>query len=157
MTEPLLMRAARREEVERTPVWFMRRAGRSLPEYRELRKEYGLFDIARRPELCAEVTLQPVRRHDVDAAVMFADIMLPVLGMGVDVELVENVGPVVAQPIRERADVERLVVPDPEESVPWVLESVRLVRAALRDDQAVGGFAGGPLTLARDLIEGKPT
>ena len=91
--EPLLVRAARREPVERTPVWFMRQAGRSLPEYRELRKQYGLFEIARQPELCAEVTLQPVRRHDVDAAVMFADIMLPVLGMGVDVELVENVGP----------------------------------------------------------------
>jgi uroporphyrinogen decarboxylase len=143
--------------VERTPVWFMRQAGRSLPEYRELRQRYGLFEIARRPELCAEVTLQPVRRHDVDAAVMFADIMLPVLGMGVEVELVENVGPVVAQPVRSAADVERLIVPEPEEAVPWVLESVRLVRAALRDDQAVVGFAGGPFTVAGYLIEGKPT
>ena len=151
------MRAARREPVERTPVWFMRQAGRSLPEYRELRKQYGLFDIARRPELCAEVTLQPVRRHNVDAAVMFADIMLPVLGMGADVELVENVGPVVAEPVRSLADVERLVVPEPAESVPWVLESVRLVREALRDDQAVVGFAGGPFTVAGYLIEGKPT
>ncbi|MGZ4281307.1 MAG: uroporphyrinogen decarboxylase [Gaiellaceae bacterium] len=155
--EPLLVRACRREPVERTPVWFMRQAGRSLPEYRELRKQYGLFDIARRPELCAEVTLQPVRRHDVDAAVMFADIMLPVLGMGVDVELVENVGPVVAEPVRSAADVERLAVPEPEEAVPWVLESVRLVREALRDDQAVIGFAGGPFTVAGYLIEGKPT
>ena len=135
----------------------MRQAGRSLPEYRELRKQYGLFDIARRPELCAEVTLQPVRRHGVDAAVMFADIMLPVLGMGVDVELVENVGPVVTEPVRSLADVDRLVVPDPEESVPWVLESVRLVREALREDQAVVGFAGGPFTVAGYLIEGKPT
>ena len=155
--EPLLVRAARREPVERTPVWFMRQAGRSLPEYRELRKQYGLFEIARQPELCAEVTLQPVRRHDVDAAVMFADIMLPVLGMGVDVELVENVGPVVASPVRTLADVERLVVPVPEESVPWTLESVRLVREALRDDQAVVGFAGGPFTVAGYLIEGKPS
>ena len=157
MIEPLLVRACRREPVERTPVWFMRQAGRSLPEYRELREHYGLFDIARKPELCAEVTLQPVRRHDVDAAVMFADIMLPVLGMGVDVELVENVGPVVAEPVRSAADVERLVVPEPEESVPWTLESVRLVREALRDDQAVIGFAGGPFTVAGYLIEGKPT
>jgi uroporphyrinogen decarboxylase len=155
--EPLLVRAARREAVERTPVWFMRQAGRSLPEYRELRRDYGLFDIARQPELCAEVTLQPVRRHDVDAAVMFADIMLPVLGMGVEVELVENVGPVVGRPVRAVADVERLVVPDPEESVPWVLESVRLVREALRDDQALVAFAGGPFTVAGYLIEGKPT
>jgi uroporphyrinogen decarboxylase len=157
MTAPLLVRACRREPVERTPVWFMRQAGRSLPEYRELRKQYGLFEIARQPELCAEVTLQPVRRHDVDAAVMFADIMLPVLGMGVDVELVENVGPVVAAPVRKTADVERLVVPEPEDSVPWVLESVRLVRQALRDDQAVVGFAGGPFTVAGYLVEGRPT
>src|SRR5919199_1975822 len=128
--EPLLVRAARREPVERTPVWFMRQAGRSLPEYREIRKRHGLFDVARRPELCAEVTLQPVRRHDVDAAVMFADIMLPTLGMGVDVELVENVGPVVAAPIASLADVERLAVPEPEDSVPWILESVRLLGAA---------------------------
>jgi uroporphyrinogen decarboxylase len=151
------VRAARREPVERTPVWFMRQAGRSLPEYRELRKRYGLFEIARQPQLCAEVTLQPVRRHDVDAAVMFADIMLPVLGMGVEVELVENVGPVVAAPVRSLADVERLVVPDPEEAVPWVLESVRLVREALREDQALIGFAGGPFTVAGYLIEGRPT
>ena len=157
MADPLLVRACRLEQVERTPVWFMRQAGRSLPEYRELRKRYGLFDIARQPELCAEVTLQPVHRHGVDAAVMFADIMLPVLGMGVEVELVENVGPVVAQPVRSIADVERLAVPEPEESVPWTLESVRLVRAALRSDQAVIGFAGGPFTVAGYLIEGKPT
>src|SRR5512142_3346997 len=113
--EPLLVRAARREPVERTPVWFMRQAGRSLPEYRKLRRKYGLFEIARQPQLCAEVTLQPVLRHNVDAAVMFADIMLPVLGMGVEVELVENVGPVVASPVCSAADVERLVVPEPEE------------------------------------------
>src|SRR3989440_6667147 len=131
MPEPLLVRAARRERVERTPVWFMRQAGRSLSEYRELRRTHGLFDIVRDAELCAEVTLQPVRRHGVDAAVMFADIMLPVLGMGVDVDLVENVGPVVAEPVRTMADVEQLVVPEPEESVPFVLESVRLVREAL--------------------------
>jgi uroporphyrinogen decarboxylase len=155
--DPLLVQACRLERVEKTPVWFMRQAGRSLPEYRELRKRYGLFDIARQPELCAEVTLQPVRRHGVDAAVMFADIMLPVLGMGVDVELVENVGPVVAAPVRSLADVERLAVPEPEESVPWTLESVRLVREALRPDQAVIGFAGGPFTVAGYLIEGKPT
>jgi uroporphyrinogen decarboxylase len=157
VTKPLLVRASRREPVERTPVWFMRQAGRSLPEYRELRRQHGLFEVCRQPELCAEVTLQPVRRHGVDAAVMFADIMLPVLGMGVDVELVENVGPVVAEPVRSSADVERLVVPDPEESVPFVLEAVRLVREGLAPEQAVIGFAGGPFTVAGYLIEGKPT
>ena len=138
-------------------MWFMRQAGRSLPEYRELRKRYGLFDIVAEPELCAEVTLQPVRRHDVDAAVMFTDIMFPVLAMGVQVDLVENVGPVIAEPVRSLADVERLVVPEPEESVPTILEAVRLVRTALRDDQAVIGFCGGPFTVAGYLIEGKPS
>jgi uroporphyrinogen decarboxylase len=138
-------------------VWFMRQAGRSLPEYRELRRRFGLFDIVGDPELCAEVTLQPVRRHDVDAAVMFTDIMFPVLGMGVDVELVENVGPVIARPLRSMADVERLVVPDPKESVPTILDAVRLVRGALRDDQAVVGFCGGPFTVAGYLIEGRPS
>jgi uroporphyrinogen decarboxylase len=155
--EPLLVRACRRETVERTPVWFMRQAGRSLPEYRKLRERYGLFEIVAEPELCAEVTLQPVRRHDVDAAVMFTDIMFPVLGMGVEVDLVESVGPVVSQPIRTRADVERLSVPEPEESVPTILEAVRLVRSALRDDQAVVGFCGGPFTVAGYLVEGKPS
>jgi uroporphyrinogen decarboxylase len=157
VVEPLLVRACRREPVEHTPVWFMRQAGRSLPEYRELRERHGLFDIVSEPELCAEVTLQPVRRHGVDAAVMFTDIMFPVLGMGVDVELVENVGPVIAEPVRNRAGVDRLVVPEPEETVPTILQAVRLVRSALRDDQAVIGFCGGPFTVAGYLIEGKPS
>ena len=152
--DPLLVRAARREPVERTPVWFMRQAGRSLPEYRELRKGRTLFDVVRDPELCAEVTLQPVRRHDVDAAVMFADIMIPVVSMGVGVELVENVGPVVREPIATAADVERLGPGAPDASV---LEAVRIVRRGLRDDQAVVGFCGGPFTVAGYLVEGKPT
>src|SRR5512133_1322171 len=110
MTAPLLVRAARREPVERTPVWFMRQAGRSLPEYRALRAKHSFWELARTPELCAEVTLQPVRRHDVDAAVIFADIMTPVLAMGVDVELVENVGPVVCEPVRTKRDVEQMQI-----------------------------------------------
>jgi uroporphyrinogen decarboxylase len=157
VADPLLTRACRLERVERTPVWFMRQAGRSLPEYRELRKKFDLFQVCRQPELCAEVTLQPVRAHGVDAAVMFADIMLPVLGMGVDVELVESVGPVVAEPVESLADVERLRVPAPEEAVPFILEAVRLVRAELPPEKAVIGFAGGPFTVAGYLIEGKPT
>jgi uroporphyrinogen decarboxylase len=157
VTEPLLVRAARREQVERTPVWFMRQAGRSLPEYRELRKGRTLFELVREPELCAEVTLQPVRRHDVDAAVMFADIVLPVLGMGIDVQLVENVGPVVPEPVATRADVERLGAPEPEDAVPELLEAIRLVRGELRPDQAVIGFCGGPFTVAGYLVEGKPS
>jgi uroporphyrinogen decarboxylase len=154
---PLLTRACRLEPVERTPVWFMRQAGRSLPEYREIRKTYDLFEVCRRPELCAEVTLQPVRAHGVDAAVMFADIMLPVIGMGVDVELVENVGPVIERPVARLADVERLRVADPDEAVPFILDAVRLVRDELPEEKAVIGFAGGPFTVAGYLIEGKPT
>jgi uroporphyrinogen decarboxylase len=157
LPEPLLVRACRREQVERTPVWFMRQAGRSLPEYRELRRGKTLFDVVRDPELCAEVTLQPVRRHDVDAAVMFADIMLPVVAMGIDVRLVENVGPVVDPPVETMADVERLRVPEPEEAAGAVLDAVRAVRHELRPDQAVVGFCGGPFTVAGYLIEGKPS
>jgi uroporphyrinogen decarboxylase len=154
---PLLVRTARLEPVERTPVWFMRQAGRSLPGYREIRKRFGLFEVCRQPELCAEVTLEPVRVHRVDAAVMFADIVLPVLGMGIDVQLVEGVGPVVEEPVRTAADVERLRVPDPEEAVPFVLEAVGIVRRELEPEQALVGFCGGPFTVAGYLIEGKPT
>jgi uroporphyrinogen decarboxylase len=157
MTAPLLVRAARREPVERTPVWFMRQAGRSLPEYRAVRERHGLFEIVAQPELCAEVTLQPVRRHDVDAAVMFSDIMAPVLPMGIDVELVEGVGPVVGEPVRSSADVDRLRVTDPEETLASTLEAVTIVRRELRDDQAVVGFCGGPFTVAGYLVEGRPS
>ena len=157
MNDPLLVRAARREHVERTPVWFMRQAGRSLAEYRAIRERHSFFEVANTPELCAEVTLQPVRRHNVDAAVMFADIMTPVLGMGVDVRLVEGVGPVVDEPVRTLADVERLRVPDPEEAFGPVLEAVGIVRSELRPDQAVVGFCGGPFTVAGYLVEGRPS
>jgi uroporphyrinogen decarboxylase len=155
--EPLLVRAARRRPVERTPVWFMRQAGRSLPEYRAVREQHGFWEIAHTPDLCAEVTLQPVRRHDVDAAVMFADIMTPVLGMGLDVQLVEGVGPVVESPVRTAADVARLRVPDPEDAYAPLLEAIRLVRSELRPDQAVIGFCGGPFTVAGYLVEGRPS
>src|SRR4051794_6918519 len=135
----------------------MRQAGRSLPEYRELRKHHDLFSVCREPELCAEVTLQPVRAHGVDAAVMFADIMFPVIGMGVEVELVESVGPVIARPIETAADVAALRVPEPEAVVPSILEAVRLVREELEPEQAVIGFCGGPFTVAGYLVEGKPS
>jgi uroporphyrinogen decarboxylase len=157
VTEPLLVRAARREPVERTPVWFMRQAGRSLPEYREIRKRATLFEICADAELCAEVTLQPVRRHDVDAAVIFADIVLPVAGMGVDVRLVDGVGPVVDPPVASLSDVERLAVPEAEKALPALLEALSLVRAELRPDQALVGFCGGPFTVAGYLVEGKPS
>src|SRR3954452_17197557 len=142
--EPLLVRAARREPVEHTPVWFMRQAGRSLPEYRAVRERHSFWEVAGTPELCAEVTLQPVLRHGVDAAVMFADIMTPVLGMGVDVDLVEGVGPVIADPIRSLSDTALLRVPDPEEAFAPVLEAIGNLRGELATEQAVIGFCGGP-------------
>src|SRR5690242_7795625 len=155
--QPLLVRAARREPVERTPVWFMRQAGRSLPEYRALRERHSFWEVAGTPELCAEVTLQPVRRHGVDAAVMFADIMTPVVAMGLDVELVEGVGPVVGRPVRTVADVERLRVPEPGEAFAPLLEAIAIVRRELDPQQAVVGFCGGPFTVAGYLVEGRPS
>jgi uroporphyrinogen decarboxylase len=152
VTEPLLVRAARREPVERTPVWFMRQAGRSLPEYHAIRERHSFFDVAGSPELCAEVTLQPVRRHNVDAAVLFSDIVSPVLGMGIGVELVEGVGPVVEHPVASAADVARLHVSDPD---PAILEAIRLVRNELDDEKALVGFCGGPFTVAGYLVEGR--
>ena len=147
--------AARGKPVDITPIWLMRQAGRSLPEYRKLRERYTLADIVAQPELCAEVTLQPVRKLGVDAAVMFADIMLPLGGMGVEFELVENVGPVIAHPIASVADVERLAVPPGEEAAPQVITAVRHV--VKESPVPVICFSGAPFTLASYLIEGKPS
>ena len=147
--------AANRLPVDRTPVWLMRQAGRSLPEYRKLRERWKLVDIVAQPELCAEVTLQPVKRLGVDAAVMFADIMLPLSGMGVDFELVENVGPVIARPITSARDVSSLRVPAGEEAAPQVIDAVRQVVA--ESPVPVICFSGAPFTLASYLIEGRPS
>jgi len=151
------MRAARREPVEQTPIWFMRQAGRVLPEYRAMRERWSLVEICREPELCAEVTLQPLRRMPVDAAVMFADIMLPLIGVGVDIELVDNVGPVIRHPVRDQAGLAQLRPIEPEVDVPFVLGTIRLVQAELAGERALIGFAGAPFTLASYLIEGRPT
>jgi uroporphyrinogen decarboxylase len=147
--------AANHKPVDVTPVWLMRQAGRSLPEYRKLRERWTLVDIVAQPELCAEVTLQPVRRLGVDAAVMFADIMLPLRGMGVEFELVENVGPVIARPIASSADIDALVVPAGEEAAPQVIDAVRQVVA--QSPVPVIAFSGAPFTLASYLIEGRPS
>jgi uroporphyrinogen decarboxylase len=147
--------AARGKAVDVTPIWLMRQAGRSLPEYRKLRERFTLADIVSQPELCAEVTLQPVRRLGVDAAVMFADIMLPLRGMGVEFELVENVGPVIAHPISSVPDVEHLSVPAGEEAAPQVIAAVRHV--VKESPVPVICFSGAPFTLASYLIEGKPS
>jgi uroporphyrinogen decarboxylase len=152
-----LLRALRREPVDRTPVWFMRQAGRSLPEYRAIKEKYSLLEICRRPELCAEVTLQPVRRLGVDAAILYADIMLPLIGVGIDLNLVENVGPVIAHPVRTIADTEALRPLEPEADIGFVLESIRHILSELKGAVPLIGFSGAPFTLASYLVEGKPS
>ena len=138
-----------------TPVWFMRQAGRSLPEYRKLREGHDILEMCRTPDLAAEVTLQPVRRLGVDAAILFSDIVVPLLGMGIDVDIVPKVGPVVAEPIRTVADIDRLATLEPEADVGFVLETIRLLKSEL--DVPLIGFAGAPFTLASYLVEGGPS
>ena len=148
-----LLRAYRREPVDATPAWFMRQAGRALPEYRAVRERAGLEEIVRDAALCAEVTLQPVRRLGVDGAIMFADITTPLPGMGVHVRFVEGVGPVIDRPIRTAADVAGLRTFDPHEAVEPLLDAIGLVRAG--SPVPVLGFAGAPFTLASYLVEGR--
>lgn len=154
MVAPFLA-ACRRQPVERTPVWFMRQAGRSLPEYRKLREEHPAFsNVIKRPDLAAEVTMQPVRRHGVDAAILFSDIMTPVQSLVAGVDIHPGKGPVVEQPFRTEADLDRLRPLEPEADIPYVLETVRRVRDELADDVALIGFAGAPFTVASYLVEG---
>lgn len=157
MSDPILVRACRRERVERTPVWFMRQAGRCLAEYRALRERYGILEIARTPELCARVTAMPVERLSVDGAVLYADIMLPLDGMGVPFRIEPEVGPIVERPVRSGADVAALRVVEAEEATPYLFETIRGLRRTLAPEVALIGFGGGPFTLASYLIEGRPS
>lgn len=140
---------------DRLPIWFMRQAGRSLPEYRAARKGLGMLESCLRPEVAAEITLQPVRRHGVDAAILFSDIMVPVLLAGVAVDITPNVGPVLDQPYRDQAAVRELVTHDIADDSA-IAETVRLVRGELTDTALIG-FAGAPFTLAAYLVEGRPS
>ncbi|HET6636501.1 MAG TPA: uroporphyrinogen decarboxylase [Streptomyces sp.] len=149
------LRACRREPVPHTPVWFMRQAGRSLPEYRKVRQGIGMLDSCMRPDLVTEITLQPVRRHHVDAAVYFSDIVVPLKAIGVDLDIKPGVGPVVERPVRTRADLDRLRPLVPED-VTYVTEAVRQVTAELGATPLIG-FAGAPFTLASYLVEGGPS
>ena len=142
---------------DRTPVWFMRQAGRCLADYRRLRETYPILTLAKTPELCAEVTVMPVTAFGVDAAVLFADIMLPLEPMGVSLEIQPDVGPIIHQPIRSRADVDGLRLIDPDAEVGFVMDAIRLVRRELDGRTAVIGFSGSPFTLACYLIEGRPS
>jgi uroporphyrinogen decarboxylase len=155
--EQRFLAAARREAVDATPVWFMRQAGRCLADYRALRKKYDILTLAKTPDLCAQVTLMPIEAFGVDAAVMFADIMLPLEPMGVQLEIEPDVGPIIHNPVRSAADVDRLQLFEPADGVGFVMDAIRLVRRELAGRTAVIGFSGAPFTLACYLIEGRPS
>lgn len=150
-----LLEAAHGRAPSRTPVWFMRQAGRSLPEYREVREGIAMLDSCFMPELLAEITLQPVRRHDVDAAILFSDIVVPLKAAGVEVEIVPGRGPVMAEAVRTRSDVDKLPLLDHE--VSEVADGIRIILDELSETQALIGFVGAPFTLASYLIEGGPS
>jgi len=156
--EERFLAAARHQPVDRTPVWFMRQAGRCLPAYRELRKSYDILKLAKTPDLCAQVTLMPVDTFKVDGAVMFADIMLPLEPMGISLEIQPEIGPVIHNPIRSQAAVDALRILDAEEATPFVFDAIRLIRRELCGGRAaLIGFSGAPYTLACYLIEGRPS
>ena len=153
----LFLRAARLEPTERTPVWMMRQAGRYMPEYRAIREQHGFLEMCRTPELAVEVTLQPVDLVGVDAAILFSDILVSFPGMGLDLEFARGEGPVIHNPVRTVADVEKLRVADPLEVTPFVMESIKILRRELENKVPLIGFAGAPFTLASYAIEGHGT
>lgn len=151
-----ILRAFRGEKTEYTPVWYMRQAGRSQKEYRKLKEKYSLFEITHQPELCAYVTRLPVEMYDVDAAILYKDIMSPLPAIGVDVEIKSGIGPVIDNPITSVRDVDRLGTIDPEDDVPYVLETIRLLTREQLNVPLIG-FSGAPFTLASYMIEGGPS
>ncbi|WP_339215955.1 uroporphyrinogen decarboxylase [Ornithinibacillus sp. FSL M8-0202] len=151
-----IIRAYKGEETDYTPAWFMRQAGRSQPEYRKLKEKYSLFEITHRPEVCAYVTRLPVEQYNVDAAILYKDIMSPLPALGVDVEIKSGIGPVIGNPIKTIEDVEKLGIINPEADVPYVLETIRLLTEEQLTVPLIG-FSGAPFTLASYLIEGGPS
>lgn len=148
------LKACRRIKTDRTPVWFMRQAGRYMAEYRELRKRHSILDLCKTPELACQVTLQPIHRFEVDAAILFADILLPLEPMGIQLEFAKGEGPVIHNPVRNSAAVASLQTFEPEEKTPFVMEAIRLIRAELDGKVPLIGFCGAPFTLASYMVEG---
>jgi uroporphyrinogen decarboxylase len=151
------LKACRREKADATPVWFMRQAGRYMAEYRALREKHGMLELCRTPELAAEVTLQPVRAFSVDAAILFADILLPLPPMGLKLEFLQGEGPALTPPVRKDEDVDDLRVFDPKEDLGFVLEAIKLAKKELSGKVPLIGFAGAPFTLAAYAVEGGPS
>lgn len=156
ITNDTFLRAARGEKTEHIPVWYMRQAGRSQPEYRKLKEKYSLFEITRQPELCAYVTRLPVEQYGVDAAILYKDIMTPLPAIGIDVKIKSGIGPVIDNPIRSVKDVENLGEIDPESDIPYILETIRILTTEQLEVPLIG-FAGAPFTLASYMIEGGPS
>ena len=154
---PPFLAAATGRPTHRTPVWFMRQAGRSLPEYRAVRGEGSILDAIKQPALAAEITLQPVRRYGVDAAVLYSDIVVPAHAVGFGIDVAPGTGPVAAEPLRSRGDLARLRPFEPEADTPYVLDTVRLLAAELPVEVPLLAFAGAPFTVASYLIEGRPS
>ena len=150
---PFLM-ACRRERTPYTPIWLMRQAGRYMKEYRALRKKYSFLEMCKNPELAAKVTLQPIEKFKLDAAIIFSDILIPLEPMGVEFEFAKGEGPVFHHPLRERKDVERLRLIEPEEEIPFLMKAIRIVRKELEGKVPLIGFSGAPFTLASYIIEG---
>jgi uroporphyrinogen decarboxylase len=148
------LKACRGEEVDYTPVWLMRQAGRYLPEYQAVRSNIDFLTLCKNPKLAAAVTLQPVDILGVDAAILFSDILIPLEPMGMRLEFLDKEGPVLSEPIRGKSAVERLIVPDIEEDLPFVLDTIRILRKELEDKVPLIGFSGAPFTLATYMIEG---
>ena len=148
------LKACRGEKVDYTPVWMMRQAGRYLPEYQQVRNKLTFLELCKTPELAAEVTIQPVDILGVDAAILFSDILIPLEAMGLTLEFHEKIGPVFPDPVRDRQAVDRLIIPDPEEHLDFVLETIRILRRELAHKVPLIGFAGAPFTLATYLVEG---
>ncbi|WP_409291746.1 uroporphyrinogen decarboxylase [Peribacillus sp. SCS-37] len=150
------LKAARGEKTDYTPVWYMRQAGRSQPEYRKLKEKYSLFEITHQPELGAYVTRLPVEQYNVDAAILYKDIMTPLPGIGVDVDIVSGIGPVIQNPIRSLQDVEKLGELNPEEHIPYILDTIKLLVNEQLNVPLIG-FSGAPFTIASYMIEGGPS
>ncbi|NCG40911.1 MAG: uroporphyrinogen decarboxylase [Actinobacteria bacterium] len=154
-TESAYLRACRNLETSHTPVWFQRQAGRSLPEYRNIRGDGSILEAIHNPELAAEITLQPVNRYGVDAAILFSDIVVPIDAVGFKIDVVPGIGPVAAAPFRERSDLKRIRELEPENDTPYVIETVKILARELT--VPLIGFAGAPFTIASYLIEGRPS